>query len=68
MYPELRNIKSFTRSKSSKPNFTPRKARESRQIYHLEGIKLSQKATSGEQKLNIILYNPGLMTEFHISC
>ena len=29
---ELRNVKSFTRSKSSKPNFTPRKARKSRQI------------------------------------
>ena len=29
---ELPNVKSFTRSKSSKPNFTPRKASESRQI------------------------------------
>ena len=31
-WPELRNVKSFTRSKSSKPNFTPRKARKLRQI------------------------------------
>ena len=29
---ELRNVKSFTRSKSSKPNFTPRKVRKLRQI------------------------------------
>ena len=29
---ELRNVKSFTRSKSSKPNFTPRKARKLQQI------------------------------------
>ena len=28
---ELQNVKYFTRSKSSKPNFTPRKARKSRQ-------------------------------------
>ena len=66
--PELRNVKSFTRSKSSKAKFTPRKARKSRQIQHLEGMKLTQKATSGEQKLNILSYNPGLKTEFHISC
>ena len=65
---ELRNVKSFTRSKSSKAKFTPRKARKSRQIQHLEGMKLTQKATSGEQKLNILSYNPGLKTEFHISC
>ena len=31
-------------------------------------MKLTQKATSGEQKLNILSYNPGLKTEFHISC
>ena len=30
-------------------------------------MKLTQKATSGEQKLNILSYNPGLKTEFHIS-
>ena len=64
---ELRNVKSFTQSKSSKANFTPRKACKLRQILHLEGIKLTQKATSGEQKLNILSYNPGLKTEFHIS-
>ena len=29
---ELRNVKSFTRSKSFKPNFTPKKARKSRKI------------------------------------
>ena len=29
--------------------------------------KVTQKATSGEQKLNILSYNPGLKTEFHIS-
>ena len=31
-------------------------------------MKLTQKAPSGEQKLNIVSYNPGLKTEFHISC
>ena len=30
--PELQNVKSFTRIKSSKTNFTPRKARKSQQI------------------------------------
>ena len=29
---ELQNVKSFTRSKSSKPKFTPRKVRKLRQI------------------------------------
>ena len=32
MPPELQNVKSFTRSKSSKAKLTPRKARKSRQI------------------------------------
>ena len=68
VYPELRNVKSFTRSKSSEPNFTPRKVRKSRQIQHLEGMKLTQKAMSGEEKVNILSYNPGLKTEFLISC
>ena len=31
-------------------------------------MKLSQKATSGEQKLKFLSYNPGLKTEFYISC
>ena len=31
-------------------------------------MKLTQKATSGKQKPNILSYNPGLKTEFHISC
>ena len=31
-------------------------------------MKLTQKATSGKQKLNILSYNPGLNTEFHKSC
>ena len=31
-------------------------------------IKLTQKATSGEQKLNILSYNPGLKKEFHTIC
>ena len=30
--------------------------------------KFKQKATFREQKLNILSYNPGLKTEFHISC
>ena len=29
---------------------------------------MSQKANSVEQKVNILSYNPGLKTEFHISC
>ena len=33
-----------------------------RQIYHLQGIKLTQKATFKKQRL---FYNPGLKTEFH---
>ena len=31
-------------------------------------MKSTQKATSGEQKLNILSYNPGLKKEFHICC
>ena len=31
-------------------------------------MKLTQKAPSGKQKLIIVSYNPGLKTEFHISC
>ena len=31
-------------------------------------MKLTQKATSGEQNLNIVTYNPGLKTEFQFSC
>ena len=31
-------------------------------------MKLTQQAISREQKLNILSYNPGLKTEFHISC
>ena len=65
---ELRNVKSFTQNKSSKHFFFPRKACKSPQIKHQEGIKLTQKATSGKQKLNILSYNPGLKTEFHFSC
>ena len=34
----------------------------------MEGIKLTQKATSGEQMLNILSDNPCLKTEFHSSC
>ena len=46
----------------------PNQAQKSRQIQHIEGIKSTQKATSWEQKQNILSYNPGLKTEFHISC
>ena len=42
--------------------------RKSRQILHLEGIKLTQKVTFGEQKLTILSYDLGLNTEFLISC
>ena len=53
----------FTRSKPSKPSFTPTKMRKSEQFY---STWKGKKATSGEQKLNILSYNSGLKTEFHI--
>ena len=61
---ELRNVKSFTRSKSSKQNFTQRKTRKSRQILHL----LLLFSYFWKQKLNVLSYNPCLKTEFHICC
>ena len=39
-YTELRNVISFTQSKSFKPNFTPWKVRKSRKISHLNWMKL----------------------------
>ena len=39
---ELRNVNSFTRSKTPELNFTPRKARKSRQFWDLSETKLTQ--------------------------
>ena len=50
---ELQNVKSFTRSKSVKPNFTPSVNRD----------KFSTKGYIWG-----ISYDPGLKIEFHISC
>ena len=38
---ELRNVNSFTQSKNLKLNFTPRKARKSRQFWYLSQTKLT---------------------------
>ena len=40
---ELRNVNSFTRSKNLKLNFTPRKARKSRQFWYLSRTKLTKR-------------------------
>ena len=40
---ELRNVNSFTRSKTLELNFTPRKARKSRQFWHLSQIKCAKR-------------------------
>ena len=39
---ELRNVNSFTRSKTLELNFTPRKARKSRQFWDLSETKLTK--------------------------
>ena len=38
---ELRNVNSFTRRKTARPNFTPRKTSKSRLFWHLNWEKLS---------------------------
>ena len=40
---ELRNVNSLTRSKNLKLNFTPRKARKSRQFWYLSQTKLTKR-------------------------
>ena len=44
---ELWNVNSFTRSKTFKPNFTRRKARKSRQFWHLNWRKLTKSPLLG---------------------
>ena len=45
--PELRNVNYFTQGKSFESNLTPRKARKSQQIKHLNLMKFRRLATSG---------------------
>ena len=40
--PKLRNVNSFTRSKTLELNFTPRKARKSQQFWDLSETKLTK--------------------------
>ena len=44
--PELQNVNSFTQSKTFKPNFTPQKARKSRQFWHTEEINAGNDGTN----------------------
>ena len=41
LLPELENVKSFTRTKINKPDFTLRKARKSRHFWHFKPTKLN---------------------------
>ena len=50
---ELRNVKSFTRSKTLELNFTPRKARKSRQIYNFNLNQIEVDGYYWGKRLNI---------------
>ena len=54
IFSELRNVNSFTRNKTLELNFTPRKARKSRQFWDLSETKLTKNDSFGEQMLTTL--------------